>query len=234
VIFTATAIPQPTLLANSAIDGVTLNPYTPLGPGSIVLITGQNLAEATGASGGLSLPTVLHTTRVLLITSTGEVALPLLSVAPTQVKALVPPETAPGVYALRVDVGSLHSNHIEVAVATFAPGIFSVAENGRGLGLFLKEDGSIVSTTNPADRGTRVTFFAAGLGALNLAGRTLITPRVFFDSYAAEVSYSGLPDVEGRYQVTVRVPALLSPATNISVSLTIGGYSSNRVTIPVR
>ena len=31
-----------------------------------------------------------------------------------------------------------------------------------------------------------------------------------------------------------RVPALLTPATNISVSMTIGGFSSNRVTIPVR
>jgi len=93
-----------------------------------------------------------------------------------------------------------------------------------------------------------VTFYAAGLGAVNppiAAGqpgavaeplnRTVRSPRVFFDSYQAEVIYSGLvPGVAGRYQVTVRVPALVSPATNISVSLTIGGFSSNRVTIPVR
>jgi uncharacterized protein (TIGR03437 family) len=235
VTFAATSIPPPTLLANSAIDGVTLNPYTPLGPGSIVLITGQNLAETTGAAGGESLPTVVHTTQVLLITSTNEIALPLLFVAPGQVKAVLPHDIPPGSYALRVEVGSLRSNEIQVAVAPFAPGIFSVAENGRGLGLFIKEDGSIVSTANPADRGTRVTFYAGGLGAVNSAGRTVTTPRVFFDSYPAEVSYSGVvPGVAGRYQVTVRVPALVSPATNISVSLTIGGYSSNRVTIPVR
>src|SRR5436305_7291676 len=47
--------------------------------------------------------------------------------------------------------------------------------------------------------------------------------------------YSGLaPGVAGRYQVTVRVPLLVSPATNISVSLLIDGFASNRVTIPVR
>ena len=102
---------------------------------------------------------------------------------------------------------------------------------------------ALVTAANPADRGSRVTFFAAGLGAVTPstpAGNagtaiTLATPRVFFDSYAAEVSYSGLvPSIAGRYQVTVRVPTLLSPATNISVSMTIGGFSSNRVTIPVR
>jgi len=105
-----------------------------------------------------------------------------------------------------------------------------------------------VSVSNAADRGAIVTFFADGLGAVDppvAAGqpgalsepfnRTVATPRVFFDIYQADVIYSGLPaGAPGPYQVTVRVPALLSPATNISVSLTIGGFGSNRVTIPVR
>src|SRR5207253_6362228 len=65
--------------------------------------------------------------------------------------------------------------------------------------------------------------------------RTITMPRVFFDTYAGDVLYSGLaPGVAGRYQVTVRVPLLVSPATNISVSLLIEGFASNRVTIPVR
>jgi len=40
--------------------------------------------------------------------------------------------------------------------------------------------------------------------------------------------------IPGRYLVMVRVPAQLTPSNSISVSLTIGGFSSNRVTIPVR
>src|SRR2546428_125419 len=72
-------------------------------------------------------------------------------------------------------------------------------------------------------------------GGAEPLNRTVQSPRVFFDTYQAEVLYSGLaPGIAGRYQVTVRVPALVSPATNISVSLTIGGFASNRVTIPVR
>ena len=84
-------------------------------------------------------------------------------------------------------------------------------------------------------RGERL--FAAGEpGAVSEPlNRTIEAPRVFFDIYQAPVIYSGLaPGVAGRYQVTVRVPAQLSPAANISVSVTIGGFASNRVTISVR
>jgi uncharacterized protein (TIGR03437 family) len=241
--FTVAVAPAPALLANSAVDGVTFNPYTPLGPGSVVYISGQNLADGVLSETGTSLPTLLLTTRVLLTGSTGELALPLFSVATDVVRALLPYDLLPGAYGLRVETAGRRSNEIQILVAAYAPGIFTVSGNGRGAGVFIKEDGSLVTATNPADRGSRVTFFAAGLGAVNppvpagTAGTaaTLRTPRVFFDSYAAEVSFSGLASsLPGRYQVTVRVPALVAPATNISVSLTIGTFSSNRVTIPVR
>jgi len=243
VTFTITVATAPSLLANSAVDGVTFNAYTPLGPGSIVFISGQNLGDAVVIANTATLPSLLQTTRVLLIGPTGEIALPLLSVSPTAVRAVLPFNLAPGTYGLRVEVSGRRSNEIQILVAAYAPGIFALSDNGRGPGVFIKEDGSLVTAANPADRGSRVTFFAAGLGAVSPAvpagtagtATTLVMPRVFFDSYTAEVSYSGLdPGIAGRYQVTVRVPALLSPATNISVSMTIGGFSSNRVTIPVR
>ena len=247
VTFTATAVLAPALLADSVMDAVTLNGYTSLGPGSILSIFGQNLAGDTVAAGSGALPTSLQATRVLLVTGAGDVALPLLLVSPQQIRALVPADISPGAYVLRVEAASVRSNDIQISIAAFDPGIFTRNESGRGPGIFIKDDGSLVTAANPADRGARVTFYAAGLGAVDppiAAGqpggaeplnRTVQSPRVFFDTYQAEVLYSGLaPGIAGRYQVTVRVPALVSPATNISVSLTIGGFASNRVTIPVR
>jgi uncharacterized protein (TIGR03437 family) len=65
--------------------------------------------------------------------------------------------------------------------------------------------------------------------------RTVQRPRVFFDIYEAEVLYSGLaPGFAGLYQVNARVPTRVSPASNLPVSLTVGGAASNRVTIPVQ
>jgi uncharacterized protein (TIGR03437 family) len=175
-------------------------------------------------------------------------ALPLLSVSPTQVRALLPFDLLPGTYTLRVQMGSVKSNGVSLSVSAFDPGIFTMNGSGKGPGIFLKDDGSIVSASNPADRGSNVTFYAAGLGAVNppiAAGqpgatqeplnRTVRTPRVFFDTYQAQVLYSGIASgIASRYQVRVRVPAQLSPSNSISVSLTIGGFASNRVTIPVR
>lgn len=243
-----TAIAAPTLFADAVFDGVTLNAYTPLGPGSILSIFGQNLATGIAIAGGSSLPTLLQTTRVLLSTGSSEVALPLLSVSPIQLRALLPFDISPGIYLVHIEVGGGSSNDIQISIAAFSPGIFTMNGSGRGPGIFVKDDGSLVTAANPADRGSTITFYAAGLGAVNPAGeagqpgsvreplnRTIRTPRVAFDTYQAQVIYSGLvPGAAGRYQVTVRVPALLSPATNISVSLTIGGFASNRVTIPVR
>ncbi|MBI4474981.1 MAG: hypothetical protein HY646_20105 [Acidobacteria bacterium] len=222
--FTVSAVPAPSLMADSVVDGVTFNTYTSFGPGSILSISGQNLAAGPSSD-----------TRVVLLTPSGEMPLLLVSVSTQQIKALLPLDIAPGTYRIRVEVGAGRSNEIQIVVAAFAPAIFTVKERGRGLGVFVKEDGSLVTTANPADRGSVVTFYAAGLGQVDPSNQTIRTPRVFFDIYQAEVLYSGLaPEIAGRYQVTVRVPAFVSPATNISVSMTIGGFASNRVTIPVQ
>jgi uncharacterized protein (TIGR03437 family) len=246
--FSETAVLAPALTADGVVDGVTLNPYTPLAPGSIVSISGQSLSQVMiGASAG-NLPSVLDSTRVRLIGDAGNIALPLFLVTPTQIRALIPTDTLPGTYRLRVESASSQSNDIQISVAAFGPGIVSQNGTGHGLGVFVKDDRSVVSASNPADRGAIITFFADGLGPVNPAvaagqagataepyNRTVTAPRVFFDIYPADLIYSGLPaGAPGPYQVTVRVPAQVSPAENISVSLTIGGFASNRVTIPVR
>jgi len=248
VTFMASAFSAPSLMADSVVDGVTFNTYTSLAPGSVVSISGQNLSQATLIAGPAPLPTVLEATRVWLSGAAGDIALPLISASPAQVRALMPTDLSPGAYTLRVETASIRSNEIQISVASFAPGILTQNGNGRGPGIFIKGDGSVVSASNPADRGTTITFFAAGLGAVSPpveAGqpgavtepfnRTVTLPRVFFDIYPADVVYSGLPaGAAWPYQVSVRIPTLISPATNISVSLMIGGFGSNRVTIPVR
>ena len=251
VTFTATAIPnipRPSLLAGAVVNGATFGSGAPLAPGSIVSIFGRNLAESNAFAGSVPLPTSLQTTRVLLSTSLGEVELPLFFVSPQQVNALLPYDMAAGVYRLSVEVESVRGNAVEVPIASFAPGIFTMSSNGRGEGIVLKEDGSPVSAANPALRGSVVTLFLTGLGAVDPplnAGepgaseeplnRTVQTPRLFFDIFEAEVLYSGLaPGFPGLYQVNVRVPARVSPASNIPVSLTIGGVAGNRVTVAVQ
>jgi uncharacterized protein (TIGR03437 family) len=242
----AAAVPAPSIRTDSVVDGITFNLYTPLAPGSIISISGDNLSDASLAASGSPLPTLLRSTQVYLATPAGDVALPLLFVTPGQIEALVPVSFPVGSYNLRVEVASSPSNVIPIVIAPVSPGIFTINGSGRGPGVFFKDDGSAVTAANPAQPGSRVTFYADGLGAVSPAvapgqagniaeplNRTVATPRVVFDFYTADLIYSGLaPGAAGRYQVTVRVPPALTPSNSVSVSLVIGGVASNRVTIP--
>jgi uncharacterized protein (TIGR03437 family) len=250
VTFSATAIVTitPSLLANSVVNGITFNGGIPPSPGTILSIFGENLSSDSASAATLPLPTTLANTSVLLSSDSGDIPLPLFSVSPAQANALLPYDLPPGVYSLRVESNSVPSNEISLQVAAFSPGIFTMNSSGQGLGIFVKEDGSLVTVTNPAARGSHVSLYATGLGAVNppvLAGaagagaepfnRTVQTPKVFFDNIEATVQYSGLaPGFAGVYQLNVVVPPNLSPATNVSVSLSIGGITSNRVAIPVQ
>src|SRR5262249_16155827 len=112
---------------------------------------------------GPVLPDTLGNATVLLTTAAGEIALPLLSVAAQRVTAVLPLDLAPGAYGLQLQIGSARSNSVQISVAAFDPGIFTINGSGHGPGIFLKDDGSLVTASNPADRGGNVTFYAAGL-----------------------------------------------------------------------
>src|SRR5262249_31984920 len=137
VTFTDTAVSAPSLTSDSVVDGVTLNPYTSLAPGSVLAISGRSLATAIAAADTSSLPTVLLSTRVWITTTNGELALQLIAVSPTLVRALLPTTMQPGTYTLRVDVGSVRSNQVQISVAAFDPGIFTAANSGKGRGIFI-------------------------------------------------------------------------------------------------
>src|SRR5262249_53913584 len=143
VTFTETALAAPIFTTDSVFDAVTFNANTSFGPGSILAILGQNLATTT-ALASAALPTSLASTQVLLTTPGGDVALPLFAVSPTQITALLPLDSTPGRYHLHVAVDSIRSDDIEIAIAAFDPGIFTANGSGRGPGVFMKDNGSIV------------------------------------------------------------------------------------------
>ena len=64
---------------------------------------------------------------------------------------------------------------------------------------------------------------------------TLTLPTVTIGGVSALVTYSGLaPNWAGLYQVNAQVPASVSPGSTVSVVLSIGGATSNTVTIAVQ
>ena len=96
-------------------------------------------------------------------------------------------------------------------------------------------------------RGEFVSTFCTGLGpvtnqpatgdaaSINSLSGTTTTPTVTIGGVAATVSFSGLATgFVGLYQVDVQVPANAPPGDNVPVVLSIGGATSNTVTIAIQ
>ncbi len=134
-----------------------------------------------------------------------------------------------------------------VNLAPFAPGLFSVNTQGTGQGVIFDVLFHLVDSTNPATAGsTVVVIYATGLGAVTNqpatgspspskpAAETTTMPLVTIGGAPAAVQFSGLaPQEIGVYQVNALVPAGSAIGSAVPVSLSIGGVTSNTVTIAV-
>ncbi len=217
----------------------------PVAAGSIAAVFGTNLS--VGSSGPqviVPLPTMLAQTSLLI----GGRPAPLYFVSPGQVNVQIPWEMAGSTLTtINATVGGVVSNGQAVSIAAFAPGIFTMNGSGTGQGAILVAPTSQVAAPGtPVLRGGYVAIFCTGLGAvtnqpatgspapsspLSFAG----TPTVTIGGISAFVSYSGLaPTLVGLYQVNAQVPAGVVPGNTVPLVMSIGGITSNIVTIAVQ
>jgi uncharacterized protein (TIGR03437 family) len=208
-------------------------------PLGLVSLFGTNLAKITSdVGGGNALPDSLGGTTVDI----GGRRARLLYASPTQINAQVPAGVALGTVSLTVNNGSSTSASLNLTTAAAAPAIFF----GSAGGAVLKNTNfSLVSASNPAQAGDILVIYSTGLGLTTppLATGALApsdplansaTARVTIGGQNAEVVYSiAAPGFVGLYQTAVRMPSGVA-AGNAPVVLSIGGASSNSVTIAVQ
>ncbi len=240
---TAVVLPAPTLNAGAVVNAATFVAGASLAPGSIVSLFGTQLANGLTNAGSLPLPTTLGGTQVLI----NGTAMPLFYVSLTQINALLPFSTAAGTNQISVNYpgpnGAIASNAVTINVTPAAPGIFA---DPSGAGIFLKSNNTVVSAANPAARGSFVTFYATGLGAVSPAvpdgaaapaaplSTAVVTPSVNIGGVDASVQFAGLaPGFAGLFQINAFVPASIPPDTSTPVTLRVGLLVSNTVTLPV-
>jgi uncharacterized protein (TIGR03437 family) len=126
-----------------------------------------------------------------------------------------------------------------------SPGLAAADESGSGQGAILNQDGSLNSAVNPAARGSIVSMFGTGEGAISpqlFSGYLNIsTPysapmepvTVTIGGLPAEIIYAGEAPFQpaGVFQINARIPATVAPG-NAPVSASIGGIAtSKQVTI---
>ena len=132
--------------------------------------------------------------------------------------------------------GSEWSNQLTVDLAKSTPAIFSLDSSGMGQIVAANQDGTLNATTAPAAKGSVITLYATGAGAMtpvpvdgSVTAGTLALPvlpvTAQIDGQDAQVQYAGAAPgiVAGVIQVNLYVPAGARSGSADSIVLNIGG-----------
>jgi uncharacterized protein (TIGR03437 family) len=211
---------DPTGIVNAASSA----PFTAgIAPGELLTLYGSNLAAALAIAPAIPFPSTVGKVQVMI----NGVAAPIYYVSPSQISAIVPYGITGGIASVQVINDGAASNRVTMFTSTTAPGIFTVPPGGLGYGAVLHQDGSLVTTKNPAAIGETVSVFATGLGAVTppiTDGDAGPSPTLSFTSNTitatvggvkATVTFAGLaPQLAGLYQANVTIPAGVKAGDN--------------------
>jgi uncharacterized protein (TIGR03437 family) len=229
--------------SGGVVEGAGFTP-APISGGSFVSIFGSFPGMTSGLAGAYPLPFAVGNAKVTF----NGVPAPIFATAPaaSQINALAPVRLL-GQSATRVavTVGSQTSAVEPVAAGPVSPGIFF--DLASGIGAFLHADYSPVTASSPAARSETILLYLTGLGNTAPPWRdgepppadtlawTVLKPTVTVGGITSPAAYSGLaPCCSGLYQINFAVPAAVVPGDAVSVSVTIGGRTSNVVKLAVK
>jgi len=212
-------------------------------PGSIVSVFGSFPLYAPIEASSLPLPPSLVGVSV----DVGGFAAPLFFAAGPQVSVQIPWELSGQAQTTMMATAWGQTSPAQtVNLEPFWPGIFSINGQGSGQGAIQDMSYRLVDPSNPAAAGSPVVIYCTGLGPvtnqpstgspapMNPLAETTIKPTVVIGGAPASVQFSGLaPGLVGVYQVNAVVPSGSATGDTVPVTISIGGITSNAVTIAV-
>ncbi len=247
--FDVRAIADPVIDQGGIVEGAGFKAGGPIAPGSFVSIFGNAIATGTLNASTVPLPVALGEMSVGIDTRNRQVSEParMVYVSPRQINVFVPWELAgqsSAVFKVQT-AGDIATALQDVAVATYAPGLFQYIEAGTGKKLLAMEIFrnnqrlGLHGSSRRARSGDVLEMYGNGLGPLaggnpptgavspsNPVKLTAVQPVVTINGIPARVEFSGLaPGFVGLYQINAAVPNGLS-AGEYDVVLTIGGVAS--------
>lgn len=149
----------------------------------------------------------------------------------TQINFLIPANVAGSANAsVVVNCAGLSSTPTGLLVASAAPALFTVSQNGSGLADSINQDGSVDAAVA---RGTAVELYGTGFGLyapISADGLTRMAQTVTatIGGQQAEVLFAGQAPgyTSGLQQIDLLVPADAPQGTSVPLVLTIGGVTT--------
>ncbi len=235
--------PAPRISDGGVVNAASLELGRGLVPGSLATAFGIGLAEGAAAATGSTLPVDLGGGRIVFNDS---VLAPQVLASPGQRNFQVPWELA-GLRSARlsVTVGKYASPAVDVPIARFNPGIFTLDTSGQAVAL--ATDGMVVSGRGLSVFGYRLArhgdllkVLATGLGPVehpqisgvpdggNPPAVTMERVEVRLGGRPMPLEFAGLdPDLAGLYQVQFWVADSAPAGAAVPLVLTVAGADSN-------
>jgi len=219
-------------------------PVKAVAPGSLISILGYNLVYGEAKSPGNPLSQTLEG----VVVKVGDSMLPLVSVSPSEIVALLYSDTPPGEHTVRLRPPDQPELTAKFKVERNAPGLFRNPEAPpeTPLAWAFHEDGKPVTPENPARAGETVTLLGTGFGPVDppwidgfLAPASPLRGLVdklelLIEGEVRPHMWAGLaPNRVGYNAVRFKVDPTMGQAKNVSVAVRVNGQPSNTVLLPL-
>ncbi|MBI3278699.1 MAG: hypothetical protein HYZ57_02525, partial [Acidobacteria bacterium] len=241
-------LPGPVFALADFMNAASFRRLQAIAPGMLLTISGSGFVpnlQNTITAGTLigPMPLSLGGVEVLF----GSIPAPIFSIAASSggrqdITVQVPYEIAPGGVAsvtIRAAGGGTTTLN-NVPAVPFDPGIFEMIAGGQRIAVLVKDDGSVVTSDNPARRGDRLRLFITGIGQTSpgtatnrpgAPGQTPLAPLIVGVNNAGVplISAEPLTGVVGIFVLTFDVPADTPSGPQITLSVGVVGPDGNPV-----
>ena len=207
---------------NAASLGAEPAASTQIAPGSIATFRGSGLAlrsEAATVTDGTPPFTVAGTT----VTVNG-VPAGVFSVSPEEVRFVVPDDVAVGAAEVTVRNADGVESKASVVITAAAPGVFTVAGDGRGEGIILDADTLLRGPFDPSGGARRLSVFVTGVRHAQNVSVVIKGNKIPVDA----VEPANLAGID---EIHVLLTATLSGAGSSTLIVDADGVQSNPVSV---
>lgn len=223
-------------------NAATFSDRVGVAPGGLATLFGTLSGFAAAVASSVPWPTKMAEVQVLV----NGTAAPLYYVGPStssstgQINFQVPAAVSAGGGSVVVTVNGTEVARGAMSTATVSPGIFITDYTSRQ-GAILNQDNSVNTMSSRAHRGDVIQIFGTGQGALQTtvedghAARSLahstLTPSVYISGVETTVTFSGVNEYPGLWQINAAVPNRPFITGPVPVVLTINGVQSNQAIV---
>jgi uncharacterized protein (TIGR03437 family) len=222
------ALPQITKVVSAA------DLASPVAPGGLVSILGNQLSPVNLATSQIPLATALASS---CLTVDGQ-PMPLVFVSPNQINAQMPSQ-AVGDVVIQVHTPGGLSDNFNLTVQPTAPAVFMSGTAGPETNLPVvvrSANNLLVTDSNPIHRNDSITIYLTGLGntspavgdglpaPANPLAFAMTVPQIFLGGTQLEVDFAGLaPGEVGVYQINAKVSNSTPTGLNMPLIISQGG-----------